>query len=110
MKLSPHPPHSQHKGQPPSAHLRRVGPIVVGTRGRWSFGPFLHMATCVKECLDTPWMASGEKVTICCLKVTCVKNTVLAMVLAISMSQWGHDSHPHLTTMKEKSAANRADT
>ncbi|PWA29148.1 hypothetical protein CCH79_00006271 [Gambusia affinis] len=59
---------SQYKGQNPIAHFSRVLPIVVVTRGRWSLRLFHHMVSCVKECLGTPWMASGRKVTICCLK------------------------------------------
>lgn len=93
MKLSPHPPPGRLKGQAPSAHFRRVQPIVVHTRGRWSFGPFLHMATCVKECLDTPRMVSREKVTICRSKVSCLKSMVLAMLLTVSRTR--HTAPPH---------------
>lgn len=101
-KLSPHPPPGQHKGQAPSAHFRRVQPIVVYTRGRWSFGPFLHTATRVKECLDTPWMASREKVTICCPKVSRVKSMVLAVLLTVSIRWRGHDTWLHLIVLKHE--------
>lgn len=102
MKLSPHPLPDCHKGQAPSAHFRRVQPIVVHTRGRWSFGPFLHMGTCMKECLDTPRMVSREKVTICRSKVSCLKSMVLAMLLTVSISWRGHDTQLHLIVLKHE--------
>lgn len=62
-----HPPVST-KAKHPQHTLGGQSPLLRTPEADGHLGLFLHIATCVKECLDTPRMASRERVTICCPK------------------------------------------
>lgn len=56
------------KAKHPQHTLGGQSPLLWTPEADGHLGLFLHMATCVKECLDTPRMASRKRVTICCPK------------------------------------------
>lgn len=85
------------KTKHPQHALGGQSPLLWTPEADGHSGLFLHIATCVKECLDTPRMASRKRVTICCPKGQLYKEDGFRHALShVYKSAWMKTGQPPL--------------